>query len=169
MPGDLHPIEGRLVLPFYLDMLESAAINRADERWDELIEAGHGTSLSDVLFLLEFPDNWRPPVMGAWFSLKFGSDEVGEQILSAFERWTMAPTAMPLAIAAATVVGPDAVEALQDFCRRSTTGTEEFVGAGVLALGATPPCTVHPRAVEEWDAMTRIAQRLRDALRGESN
>jgi hypothetical protein len=75
----MDPVEQRLALPFYLKMMGLNARQVPDQLWDDLVRAGQTARLSEVKQLLA-PDHWRLVVMGAWFSLKFSREQIGDDI-----------------------------------------------------------------------------------------
>lgn len=114
--------EERLVTPFYLQMMNCNALEHAEPLWADLVRVGQEASLTDVQWQLRRGE-WRPMVMGAWFSLGFDADEVGSDLLAAMARSAGAFTAPPLAVACALVLGRDAHEELARYAQRETEGS----------------------------------------------
>jgi len=100
----VDPVEKRLAHPFYLKMMGLNAVTNADALWEDLVAAGRGATEDEVKRLLS-PDHWRPVVMGSWFSLKFGRDQVGDSLMDAVGLCRGTLTAPSLTVAAATVIG----------------------------------------------------------------
>src|SRR3954471_20134945 len=100
----MDPVEERLVLPFYLKMMRENAIEGASELWGSLVIAGREAELDEVQRLLRL-GAWRPVVMGAWFSLRFTADQVGQDLLGAIDRCFGSLAAPPLAVVAGELVG----------------------------------------------------------------
>src|SRR5688500_14801135 len=60
--------EDRFVAPFYLAMMGTNAIEHAEaDLLRRVVAVGRDASAGDVVWLLR--GEWRPRVMGAWFSL----------------------------------------------------------------------------------------------------
>ena len=164
----MDPVEERLAHPFYLKMMGLNALSNADVLWDELTVAGRGATEAEVKQLLA-PDHWRPVVMGSWFSLKFGRDQVGEDLLEAIGLCRGTLTAPPLSVAMAIVVGRDAAPALLDYIERDLElqyGAAGFVAAVVEELGVDATATPDARDRGALVNMLDVAHRFRSALAG---
>jgi len=163
---DVDPVEERLAHPFYLKMMGLNAPHNTDALWDDLTRAGGGATEAEVKKLLA-PDHWRPVVMGSWFSLKFGRDQVGGALVSAVGLCGGTLTAPPLSVAAAIVIGKDAAPTLLDYIERDLErqyGAAKFVAAVVEELGADVTVSPDDRDRSALVSMLEVARRLRLAL-----
>lgn len=152
--------------PFYLKMMGLNALRNADALWDDLIRAGRGVTEAEVKQLLA-PDHWRPVVMGSWFSLKFGRDQIGGNLLGALGLCGGTLTAPPLSVAAAIVIGEDAAPTLVDYIERDLErqyGAAKFVAALVEELGGDATVPPDDRDRSGLVSMLDVAHRLRSAL-----
>lgn len=162
----VDPVEKRLAHPFYLKMMGLNALRNADVLWNDLTSAGRSVTVADVKQLLA-PDHWRPVVMGSWFSLKFGRDQVGSDLLNAIALCRGTLTAPPLSVAAAIVIGADAAPTLIDYVERDLEGqygAASFVAAVVNELGVDATLSPSDRDQSALGSMLDVAQRLRLAL-----
>ncbi|WP_028642192.1 hypothetical protein [Nocardioides sp. URHA0020] len=162
----MDPVEERLVHPFYLEMMGLNALLNAEALWDDLALEGRRATEADVKQLLA-PNHWRPVVMGSWFSLKFGRDQVGGDLASAIGLCRGTLTAPPLSVAAAIVIGDDAVPTLLDYIERDLErqyGSATFVAAVVEVLGSDAPVSPEDRDRGALGSMLAVAHRLRSAL-----
>jgi hypothetical protein len=150
----------RLMQPFYLKMMGLNALENADELWDGLLRAGESASLAEVTTLLG-QGHWRPVVMGAWFSLKFDRELIGDDLKRAVNMCQGSLTAPPLAVAAAVVIGSDAASTLIDYINRGQLGSESFVAAVVADLGRDAPIAFDERDRRAVTGMSDVAHRLR--------
>lgn len=167
----MSPIEQRLVVPFYLDMMGTNSARNADPLWDELVRAGREASVVDVKRLLA-PDSWRPVVMGAWFSLQLDRDQIGADLESAIAICRGTLTAPPLAVAAATVIGRDAAPILTEYIERDLHrqhGAATFVAAVVEELGFETVVSPEDRDRRNLASMLDVASRLRVDLGAAEN
>jgi len=154
------------VRPFYLKMMGLNALQHADALWADLTRAGRRATEADVKQLLA-PDHWRPVVMGSWFSLRFGPDQVGGDLLHAIDMCGGTLTAPPLAVAAAIVIGEDAAPALLDYIDRDIErqqGAATYVAAVLEELGATARVSPDEDDRGAIVSLIDVAQRLRSAL-----
>ena len=161
----VDPVEKRLAHPFYLKMMGLNAVTNADALWDDLVAAGRGATEDEVKRLLA-PDHWRPVVMGSWFSLKFGRDQVGDSLIDAVGLCRGTLTAPSLTVAAATVIGEDAVPTLVSYIERDQErqyGAAPFVAAVVEHLGADTAVAPENRDRTALARMLEVADRLRSA------
>ncbi len=152
----------KLVLPFYLRMMATNALQNNDAFLRRVVRAGHNASSGDVVALLRDP--WRATVMGAWLAVFHDEDAVTEVVLEALRASLGRLTAPPLATAAVLLSGPSAIPALQAYVREDIEnrwGSADFVAAALQCLGATM-ATPQPTdaGVEEFSAMLSLAQRL---------
>jgi hypothetical protein len=162
----VDPIEERLTLPFYLKMMGLNALNNADALWADLIRAGRGASLVEVQQLLA-PDHWRPVVMGSWFSLRFEREQIGTNLERAMALCRGTLTAPPLSVAAAAVIGKDAVPMLVDYIQRDLDrqqGAATLVSAVVEELGAVAIVSPEDSDRTALASLLDLAHRLRLAL-----
>ncbi|WP_090968659.1 hypothetical protein [Nocardioides exalbidus] len=162
----MNQVEERLAQPFYLKMMGLNARAEIDELWDDLVVAGRSAGLAEVTQLLR-PGHWRPLVMGAWFSLKFDRDQVGDALTEAVSSCQGSLTAPPLAVATATILGPDASAPLMTYATSETgqmDGSGAFVAAVVESVDpARASLVLEDRDLEAAAEMLGLARRLRDA------
>lgn len=161
----VDPVERRLAYPFYLKMMGINALTNVDALWEDLVSAGWGATEAEVRQLLA-PDHWRPVVMGSWFSLKFGRDQVGEALMDAVGLCGGTLTAPPLSVAAATVIGEDVVPTLVSYIERDVErqyGAAPFVAALVEQLGVETIVAPEDRDRTALASMLVVADRLRSA------
>ena len=152
--------EERLVQPFYLKMMGLNALENANELWGDLLRAGDSASLAEVTALLG-QGHWRAVVMGAWFSLKFDRELIGDDLKRAVNMCLGSLTAPPLAVAAAVVIGSDAAATLIDYVNRGPRGSESFVAAVVADLGRDAPIAFDDGDRRAVMGMFDVAHRLR--------
>ena len=144
------------MLPFYLQMMGLNAVRTdpelpsVDDLWPELVPAGRSVDLLDAKWLLNV-GAWRPVVMGAWFSLRFSTAEIGVELRRAMERSLGSLTAPPLATACVLVAGVESLPELEHYVRTDPgdDGSAQFVAAAMEHLGALPPTPVSDGAYRE--------------------
>jgi hypothetical protein len=156
--------ETTFVVPFYLNLMRMNAIWVGGEVWDNLVAAGRTAKLDDVLWLLG-NGGWRPVVVGAWLSLRFHRDEVGEAILHALQESYGSLTAPPLAVAAVTIVGEDAETVLRQSRARSDEASVAVLDAALEQLGVDPAPEVGGEDRSAFAEMLAFAERLGAELR----
>jgi hypothetical protein len=159
----LSPRETTFVLPFYLKLMRTNATWIGWEVWDDLMVVGRTATLDDVLWLLRV-GTWRPVVMGAWLSLRFGRDEVGAAVLDALQGSGGSLTAPPLAVAAVAIVGVDAATALHQSRARSDEASVPVLDAALEHLGADSTRAVSEQSRAAFAGMLAFGERLRVAL-----
>jgi hypothetical protein len=164
----VDPVEARLVAPYYLSMMGSNALDVGAAAWAPMVTAGRSATAEEVVGLLA-SENWRPVVMGAWFSLRHDASEVAPCLVEAVGRSQGWLTAPPLAVAAALVVGPAAGQALTAYVSRFAGSGEEstgFVAAAAAALGSASLRRASRSDRAAYTQLLEVAERLRTALRG---
>lgn len=152
----------KLVLPFYMRMMATNALQNSEAFLRRIVQAGRSASTSDVVALLRDP--WRATVMGAWLAIFHDDGEVREVVLEALRASLGSLTAPPLATVAVLLSGPSAIPALQAYMREDVEnrwGSVDFVSAALHRLGSTI-ATPHPTdaGVQKFGAMLSLAERL---------
>ncbi|MBL0748791.1 hypothetical protein [Nocardioides baculatus] len=161
----LTPLEERSVLPFYLNMMGTNARRNATDLWPDLLRAGEDVTLADASWLISSGDrNWRPVVMGAWFSLKFDEHEIGEPLRRAMAESRGSLTAPPLAVACVVLLGRGATDALASY-PDPPDASGSFVAAARESVdgGQAEESTAEDRTA--FAEMRAIGTSLRDAWR----
>jgi hypothetical protein len=153
------------VLPFYLDMMGTNVTRVGEHVWDDLVVVGRTATVDDVRWLLG-EGAWRPVVMGAWLSLQFDRGEVGVAVSDALQKSAGSLTAPPLAVAALTVLGEDAVTILRQSRARSDQLSVSILDAALESLGAAPEHAVSEESRVVLSEMVAVGKRLRAALTG---
>jgi hypothetical protein len=168
VPGVLRSDEDRLVKPFYLDMMGINAIQYADaDVLRNVLAVGREASAADVVWLLR--SEWRPRVMGAWFSLLHDDEAVTRAVLRSLETSAGSLTAPPLAVAAVLLANHGAAKgALADYLVRDVShdwGSAGFVGAALEHLAERVPMKPSNRDRSSFEQLHAIAKAVR-AQRG---
>jgi len=148
----------RFVQPFYLQMQRINAID-ADVLPD-VIDAAMTASASEVIELLR--GEWRPRVMGAWFSVRHDDPTVTSELLQSLRTSQGSLTSPPLATAAVLVAGDGAIESLEAYLEADLNaqwGAAGFVTAAIEHL--IGEVTASPDR-EDFASMMRIAAQIRD-------
>lgn len=105
--------------------------------------------------------------MGAWFSLGFEPHRIGDDILAVVGMSKGSRTAPPLAVAAAVMLGSDAVPALNTYVERDVSGGDgsaAFVAAVVESLDGEASTAPADSDRAACSCMVNVARRLREAL-----
>ena len=157
--------ETTLVLPFYLSMMRTNATAVDERLWDDLVVVGRTATVDDVLWLLRV-GAWRPVVMGAWLSLRFDRGQVGAAVSHALQESEGSLTAPPLAVAAVTILGEDAVTPLRQSKARSDEPSVPILDAALKALGSDEAREVNEQNRVVFAEMVAVGKRLRAALTG---
>jgi hypothetical protein len=165
----VNKIEADLVKPFYLDMMGLNALRVVDELWLSIVAAGRAVVVSEVSWMLG-TGQWRPVVMGAWFSVAVPPELVRDDLLAAMSQSRGSLTAPPLAAAATVVAGPAAVPAMIayiDFIMAPTRrdGSEDVVAAAVEHLGAESPLAPTESGRRAFHDIHGVAMRLHEDSR----
>ena len=168
----MTPLEERAVLPFYLKLMGSNAVeyNRgsfADDEplWAELIDVGRSVDLLDVKWLLN-AGAWRPVVMGAWLSLRFDDEQIGMELRRAMRSSGGDLTAAPLATACVLVAGTEAIPDLEHFASSEADGSVHFVAAAIGELTGRRETIIGGREVSDLlRRMLAFGTKLRHELR----
>lgn len=133
------------VVPFYLHMMRRNAAGEGVPE-ERLLSAARTIAPDEVLALLRDP-NWRPQVMGAWFSVRHAAPDVVDGVLQALRASRGSLTAPPLATAAAVLAGAASVDALRAYLRVDLAhhlGSDGFIAATLEHLGAPLDDAEHP-------------------------
>ena len=156
--------EHRLVRPFYLDMMGMNAIERADaDLLRRVVAVGQDTSVADVVWLLR--GEWRPRVMGAWFSLLHESDAVTRAVLQSLQTSAGSLTAPPLAVAAVLLAEHEAQGALAAYFAQDVLhgwGSAAFASAAIEHLGGQTPMEPSERDRSSFGRLHAIGKAVRD-------
>ena len=81
----MTPLYSQYVVPFYLQMMRLNAVGR-DVSESALLAAARTIAPDEVLALLR-DRNWRPQVMGAWFSVRHAAPDVVDGVLQALRAY----------------------------------------------------------------------------------
>lgn len=164
----MNEIESTFVKPFYLKMMGLSALHRADELWASLTVASRSVTESNVRWMLQ-AENWRPVVMGAWFSLAVPAESVMDDLLTAMSESKGSLTAPPLSAAATLVAGSSAVPAMVSYInfimdpgRRD--GSQHVVAAAIEHLGSNPVIAPTDEGHRTFRDLHDLAVRLREAF-----
>ena len=133
----MTPLYSQYVVPFYLQMMRLNAVGR-DVSESALLAAARTIAPDEVLALLR-DRNWRPQVMGAWFSVRHAAPDVVDGVLQALRESRGSLTAPPLATAAVVLAGPAAAQALRAYLRVDLDhglGADRFIAATLEHIGA---------------------------------
>ena len=161
----MSPRETTFVLPFYLSMMRTNATAVGERLWDDLVVVGRTATVDDVLWLLRV-GAWRPVVMGAWLSLRFDRGQVGAAVSHALQESAGSLTAPPLAVAAVTILGEDAVTPLRQSKARSDEPSVPILDAALEASGSDAAREVNEQSRVVFAEMFAVGKRLRSALTG---
>ncbi|MDQ0372609.1 hypothetical protein [Cellulomonas humilata] len=138
------------VQPFYLKMMGLNATSADPASLAAVRAAASGVTLEQVLRLLH--DSWRERVMGAWYSLTFPHEQVGDGLAQSMRTSAGSLTAPALATAC-VVLGASAAPALRAYIANAPAdGSPGFVSAALEHVGGEP--------------VLRAQQQDRDALSG---
>ncbi|GAA0242888.1 DUF6000 family protein [Cryptosporangium japonicum] len=164
----LSATEADFVKPFYLRMKGLAAVRLPDELRVRVLTAAGLVTVGEVTGMLR-AENWRPVVMGAWFSLTVPAESVRATLLEAMSRSRGSLTAPPLAAAATLLGGPAAVPSMVSYLDHILTsrrdGSEHVVAAAVEYLDADPPITPTDEGRRAFRSLLNVATTLRDDAR----
>ena len=143
----MSPDEDRFVAPFYLAMMGTNAIEHAEaDLLRRVVAVGRDASVVDVVWLLR--GEWRPRVMGAWFSLLHDTEAVTRAVLQSLETSHGSLTAPPLAVAAVLLAKHEAQSSLAEYVAQDVLhhwGSAAFVGAAIEHLGRRAPVELTER------------------------
>jgi len=160
----VSPVEDRFVAPFYLAMMGTNAIEHADaDLLRRVVAVGRDASVRDVVWLLR--GEWRPRVMGAWFSLLHDGEAVTRAVLQALETSRGSLTAPPLAVAAVLLADHEAESALAAYVAEDVLhgwGAAAFVSAAMDHLGLRVPMELSHGHRSDFQQMHAIAKAVRD-------
>jgi hypothetical protein len=164
----VNELESKAVKPFYLRMMGLSAVRHADGLQANFVVTARTVSVEDVRWLLG-NSNWRPMVMGAWFSLAVPPESIMDALLAAMAASKGSLTAPPLAAAAAVVAGDAAVPAMTAYVSIMSAsewadGSQEVVAAAVEHLGADPGIVPSDTARIRFQEIRQVATSLRAAL-----
>ena len=156
--------EDRFVAPFYLAMMGTNAIEHADaDLLRRVVAVGRDASVRDVVWLLR--GEWRPRVMGAWFSLLHDGEAVTRAVLQSLETSRGSLTAPPLAVAAVLLADHEAESALAAYVAEDVLhgwGSAAFVSAAMDHLGLRVPMELSHRHRRDFQQLHAIGKAVRD-------
>lgn len=159
MPG-LSALEERFVKPFYLSMMRYSVLSRPIP-YEWLHELAGEIGDEDVTWLLRA--EWRPRVMGAWFTAG-REDRLRDALLHSLATSAGSLTAPPLAAVAVRGLGAAAVPALQTYLAVDLDqrhGAAAFIVAALDHLGAPPEhAAAQDRDRRALTGMLAVADRL---------
>lgn len=155
--------EARLVAPFYLKMMRFNATWVGHEVWDEAVQVGRRATEEDVTWLLTRRE-WRPNVMGAWFSLARPAPQVVSLVLDSLSHSLGDLTSPPLAVSAAILAGRAAEPILRSASVRSVEESRRIVDAALAWLGLAPEADVTPESATAFSDLANFGLRLRTAM-----
>lgn len=165
----LSELEPRLVVPFYLPMMGSNAVDLEAELRAELVRVSTSVTVDEARQLLRSGGQWRPLVMGAWFALAVPADEIEDDVVTAMASSAGGLTAPPLAAVSALLAGVGAIGALQTYAewiadpdRRD--GSYEVVAVAIAHLGGTAPVVVSAASASVFRRLYQRAGELRHAF-----
>ncbi len=137
--------ERRFVLPYYLKMMGLNAANPQNAIDPALLAGVHRDArIIDHATVVHFlRSEWRPRVMGAWYSVCQGPETIRAELLRSLESSAGSLTAPPLATAAAFVLGGDALPSLKIYISKliaasDSDGSADFVHLLVNHLEGRP-------------------------------
>jgi len=159
----------RYVLPFYLAMMRTNAVDSGAELVPAILEICRSATAADVVRLLS--GAWRPRVMGAWLAVLQDDPKVRASLPESLRTSGGSLTSPPLATAAALTVGPEAIGSLEQYIAADVAagwGGAGFAAAAVELLRHTGgEMVTHPLATTQdrtaLVAMLGVAQQLRDS------
>jgi hypothetical protein len=165
----MNEIESTFVKPFYLKMMGLNALRTADDLWVDLVAAGRTVTMREVSWMLR-AGQWRPVVMGAWFSVAVAVEQVRDDLTAAMSQSQGSLTAPPLAAAATVVAGKAAVPAMNTYIEFMTAsafrdGSENVVAAAVEHLDAETSVVPTDEGRRAFRGIHDVATRLGDAVR----
>ena len=152
----------RLVVPFYLKMMGTNAVEHGNALEQELVAVGREASSKEVIRLLRDP--WRSTVMGAWLALLHDDDAVTAEVLRSLSRSGGSLDSPPLVTAAVVLRGRPAIAALHEYAVRDVAaelGAGGFVGAALEHLGEHPKFGTTEVDRADFAALLALALRLR--------
>jgi hypothetical protein len=120
-------------------MMNRNAVEYGSDLVDEIAIVGRSITDEDVVALLR--SDWRPRVMGAWFSPAHDVEAVRSAVLTSLETSGGYLTAPPLAAVAAVLCGNDALESLRIYRAADIAGAwggASFIDATIEHLGSQP-------------------------------
>lgn len=154
-------IEQRVV-PYYLKVMRTNAVSAEPVLLSDLRLSGRQVTLDEVTRLLG--DDWRPRVMGAWYSVVLNSRSLRDPLCASLVSSAGSLTAPPLALAATVVLGAEALPALHAYAVRAAAdeylGADGFVAACIEHLGGDPASPVTPDDRHTLRQMRTVAHAL---------
>jgi hypothetical protein len=165
----LNDLVDRCVVPYYLKMMNRNAVEYGADLVDEIATVGRSITDEDVETLLR--SDWRPRVMGAWFSPVHDVQPVRSALLKSLETAGGYLTAPPLAAAAAALSGEGALDSLRIYRAADIAGAwggASFIDATIEFLGSQPEpgsetSLARPEDHEHLSELLRLVDRLRGA------
>ena len=150
------------VQPFYLEMMGLNARSAEPARLASVRAAASGVTLEQVVRLLR--DSWRERVMGAWYSLSFTREQVGDVLAQSMRTSAGSLTAPALATAATVILGTSAAPALLAYLANAPLdGSPGFVAAALENVGATQTALAQQKDHDALVSMLAVARALRES------
>ena len=147
------------VQPFYLTMMGLNATSADPASLAAVRAAASGVTLEQVLRLLH--DSWRERVMGAWYSLTFPHEQVGDGLAQSMRTSAGSLTAPALATAACVVLGAAAAPALRAYIADAPAdGSPGFVSAALEHVGGEPVVRSQEQDRDALSGMLAVARVL---------
>lgn len=131
--------------------------------WRDLIAVAGTSELEDARWLLRV-GAWRPVVVGAWLSLGYQRDEIGDSVDAALRAAVGSLTVPPLAAAAVTLLGRDSEGALRACQAWDDKGSARALNAALAHLGLEPSDAVANPDRAGLAELVRLAHEMRAAL-----
>ena len=149
------------VQPFYLTMMGLNAPSADAATLAAVKAAAAGVTLEQVVRLLR--DTWRERVMGAWYSLSFPPEQVGDELAQSMRTSGGSLTAPALATAATVILGASAAPALWEYeANAPADGSSGFVAAALEHIGAETTVPAPQRDRHALVEMLAVAHVLRE-------
>ena len=143
--------------------MDVSASIASPEFLDEVVSVGQLLTARDVIDLLSV--EWRNCVMGAWFSLLVDDVDVNAAVLEALRTSGGRFTLPPLAVAAVTLTGEQAVPPLQEYQSQDVEfdhGACGFAGAALEYLKVESSlCEVEENDRGEFIQLMQVAKWIR--------
>lgn len=148
------------VHPFYLPMMGCNATTADPGLLTAVRDAASEVTMEQVLRLLR--DTWRERVMGAWYSLSFPPEQIGDAVAQSMRTSAGSLTAPALATAAVVHLGAAAAPALHHYLTTAPAdGSPGFVAAALEHVGAPSSLTAQQKDCDALSGMLAVAHFLR--------
>lgn len=132
-----NQLDQRCVVPYYLKMMATNAVEHGFGLIDEIVTVGQSISDEDVIVLLHSAR--RPRVMGAWFAPLHDREGVRSALLGSLESSSGRLTSPPLAAVASVMCGVDALASLRTYRAADVAhqwGAAPFIDATIERLSS---------------------------------